>query len=628
MIVLGRRIVQVYERGILGLGMGVLVALLLVWGGQPGDCQSSWALCFLQPWPQLLRWSLALLALLISWLPFSPWLRRLEWRKRSSLRFLPVGLGLVLLFWLLGERTPYGDALYKLYLLNTQSIQTDPYIWKEPLDSLFAYQTTAWLRAINQPPETTIALLSVCAGAAFLWAISTIGYELALGKGERWLVIGALLGLGSTQLWFGHIENYSLVTAAALCTLAAALLYLQGKAALWWCGLLGGLACSFHPQAIFVMPSLLCLLDRRRWLGQVLILVGSGLVFPLLTVVSLLGSGVALPSFEQGYAGDTQLFWHLNEILLPARLWDMVMNLLLVAPLLPLWIGLAGWGVRQLRHDRRFRLFATAALGVLVYHFTFRNELPRSQDWDLFAMVGPVVTLAGAYAGVRWLEAGRDGAASETHPRQRLALSAVGLALLLTLAWVVSNHVYTRITPTSAQRELFARYRLLDLTTRIDQATIQPSTPICDQPTGCERVTLSEFTMPQNGDQRAVLFAHAPSEVSFAIDLPDDATFLWFSPALDPQSWGWGGDGVDFQIKLRHAGTESLLWQRLVTPEMMRQQGWIDAFVPLDAYAGKRIELVLSTDPGPNHNDAGDRSGWGFPWLMRGTYGGTFDPSP
>ncbi|MFN8441711.1 MAG: hypothetical protein U0175_13110 [Caldilineaceae bacterium] len=626
MIVRIIRKAQLYGQGVFGLGMGALVAFLLVWGGQPSECQREWALCFLQPWPQMLRWSLALLALLIGWLPFSPWLHRFEWGKRSSLHFFPAGFVLVLLFWLLRERTPYGDALYKLYLLHTQSLRTDPYVWKEPLDSLLAYQTTAWLRAIGQPPEVAIALLSVAAGAAFLWAIGTISTQVAQGRLERWLLIGALLGLGSTQLWFGHIENYSLVTAAVLCMLAAALRYLQGKAALWGCGLLGGLACSFHPQAIFVVPGLLWLLDRRRWLGQGLVLVGSGLVFPLLTVLSLLGLGVALPSFDQGYAGDTQLFWHLNEILMPARLWDMGMNLLLVAPLLPLWIVLAGWGARHLRHDRRFWLLATAAFGVLIYHFSFRNELPRAQDWDLFAIVGPVVTLAGAYAGVRWLEAGRDRTASNTG--QRLALTAVSLALLLTLAWVVSNHFYTRIAPTSAQRELFVRYRLVDLTTELGQATVQPTTPICDQPTGCERVALSEFTMPQNGDRRTVLFAHAPSEISFPIDLPADATFLWFSPALDPQSWGWGGDGVRFQVKIRRGGTEQILWQRLVTPEIMSQQGWLDAFVPLALYAGERVELVLSTDPGPNHNDAGDRSGWGYPWLMRGTYGGGFDPSP
>jgi hypothetical protein len=41
--------------------------------------------------------------------------------------------------------------------------------------------------------------------------------------------------------------------------------------------------------------------------------------------------------------------------------------------------------------------------------------------------------------------------------------------------------------------------------------------------------------------------------------------------------------------------------------------------IPLDQYRGRRVELILETDPGPARNDAGDRAGWGLPWLMRGT---------
>ena len=44
-------------------------------------------------------------------------------------------------------------------------------------------------------------------------------------------------------------------------------------------------------------------------------------------------------------------------------------------------------------------------------------------------------------------------------------------------------------------------------------------------------------------------------------------------------------------------------------------------FVPLDAYAGQRVNLVLETDPGPAGNADADRAGWGMPWLMSGTLG-------
>ena len=70
--------------------------------------------------------------------------------------------------------------------------------------------------------------------------------------------------LGSSQLWFGHVENYSLVTAFSMVATALALGYLAGKRPLWGVGLAAGAALSAHPQAIFTFPALLLLLASRR----------------------------------------------------------------------------------------------------------------------------------------------------------------------------------------------------------------------------------------------------------------------------------------------------------------------------------------------------------------------------
>ncbi|MCB0052491.1 MAG: hypothetical protein KDE24_23440, partial [Caldilinea sp.] len=56
-----------------------------------------------------------------------------------------------------------------------------------------------------------------------------------------------------------------------------------------------------------------------------------------------------------------------------------------------------------------------------------------------------------------------------------------------------------------------------------------------------------------------------------------------------------------------------------ITPADPADRDWQQAFVPLDEYRGQAITLVLATDPGPAGDDAGDRAGWGMPWLMRGT---------
>jgi hypothetical protein len=443
------------------------------------------------------------------------------------------------LFWLLRERTYYGDALLKLELLNTQTLQSDPYVWKEPLDSLLAYTVTGWLRSIQQPPEVAIALLSVLAGMVYVAAVLLVMKWLArptaaapTPHATRATLYGtfALLALGSSQLWFGHIENYSLVTAATFLAIGLAVGYLRGQCALGWVGLCSGLAISLHPQAAFAMPALLLLLDRRRWPRQVAILALTGLIGPLLTLLAMRGLGVAWPDFTHGYAGDPQIFFTLPQMLTGLHLLDIVNNLWLIAPLAPLWLvlGIWAWTQSALRGDRVWRYLTAVAAGLLLYHVTFQNDLPRYHDWDLFAIVAPGVTLWGLYAALHtpWQEGMRP---------------ALLFAALFTIAWIGVNHTMNLIHPNPDLRATYQRYRLLDLTEVLGQAAVTPATPICAEATNCERVKVTSFTMPQNGDSRPTIFAHAPARIELPLQVPAEATFLWLSPAL-----GLGGRWGDF----------------------------------------------------------------------------------
>jgi hypothetical protein len=424
-------------------------------------------------------------------------------------------------------------------------------------------------------------------------------------------------------------------------------------------GVIGGAAVSFHPQAAFVLPALLVLLRRDRWPRQVTVLALSGLVVPVTTVLALHWLGAPLPTLEGGFAGDPQLFWTPAQALAPAQLADALQNLWLIAPLWVFWIGsgVFGWwdegrqspnpdrqggvrdeqrghpnpdrqgGVRdeQRRHPNPDRqggaktahLLAFAAAGVMVYFFAFQNDLPRPRDWDLFAITGPPLALWGVVVWLRWI----DRAPSLRVAATLQQMLAVGLIFASCYAgfWIGVNHAYTLLRPDAAERERFVRYRLLDLAELLPQATVTPDTPICAEATGCERVALTEFTMPQDGDTRAAIFAHAPAEIAFPLTVPAEHAFLWLSPALDPQAWDWGGDGVTFAVKVRSRTGERTLWERHITPADPADRAWQQVFVPLDDYRGQEIDVVLVTAPGPAGNDAGDRAGWGLPWLMRGT---------
>lgn len=619
------------------LGAGVFITA----GGWLLGLRDGWAFTFLIYVPPAVRWGAAglLVAAGLPWfwsrlalrhadpesIPLSPH----NAAARVGGPFVPQGDGggrrawrawllplAALLFWLARERTWYGDAAYKLALLAEGTPQTNPYIWKEPLNSLLEYIVAALALAAGATIEDGIALLSIAAGVVYLVAVDRVATWLGQTSHRQAAIWVALLATGSSQLWFGHIENYSWSTALALWTLALGMGALQGRVPLWAVGLVGGAAVSMHPQAVFVLPALLVLVGGERPFHRVAVLTLSGALVPLLTVaVWHVGLQAPLPTVGNGFAGDDQLFWTPAQALAPAQLADVVQNLWLIAPLWSLWLVGGLWALRT-GYDRTLALLALAAAGMFFYLVAFQNDLPRPRDWDLYAIAGPVWTLWGVAAWLRVLP-------TLHAPVARRWEHSLGVGLLFALcysaAWLGVNAGHTLLCPDPAEREFYVRYRMLDLTTLLDRATVTPDAPICAEPVGCERVKLTEFVMPHTGDYRATLFAHAPATVDVPLTLPDRPLFLWLSPALDPQAWEWGGDGVTFSVAVVTEEGEERLWSQHLDPRIPADRDWSRALIALDAYRGRAVTLRLITDPGPAGDDAADRAGWGMPWLMAGT---------
>jgi hypothetical protein len=333
---------------------------------------------------------------------------------------------------------------------------------------------------------------------------------------------------------------------------------------------------------------------------------------------------VPWPDMTNGYAGDPQLFFTGSQVLAPAHLWDALNNLWLVAPLSPLWLGV---GLRALwqpviTRDRTFRFLTGVAAGLLFYHFTFQNDLPRHQDWDLFAIVGPGLTLWGLYT---W-ELSFPTLTYSAHIRAgRLALfPALTFAGVLTVTWVGVNHVYALIRPTAGGRDLYARYRVLDLTPRLSQATVTPPEPLCAEPIGCERVSISALAVPRDGGIRTMIFARPPAQIAFPLRVPDQPSFLWVSPVLDPAG-SRAGDGVTFQVSVEQGEHAELLWSRHLSRDEGNDLNWDGALVPFDRFRGQAVTLVLITALGPRNNHGAGRAFWGPPWLMTGTPDRRFD---
>ncbi|MCS7220485.1 MAG: hypothetical protein RML36_14185 [Anaerolineae bacterium] len=594
------------------------------------------ALPFAALLPPAVEWVSCALERAIGWLARAP-------RAVGAALLIASGL----LFWLLRERTLWGDALYTLALLEGRWRTTwrGEYFWKEPLDRLLVvavYQITHAL--VGWDAWRAIALVSCLAGVAYVWIAWRLAGEMADDALRRGLAFALLLSPGAMQLFFGHVENYTLVTATALGYMWLALQTLHGRRHPVWAAGTLGLAIAFHPQAVFLAPSLAVLLGsvcnplrsaaepgrdgpptaRQRYpfeiacpalrlvLRQVFWL-AIGLAVPLLILFGL-AQAIGAPPLQIGvnrFADDTRLWLSAREMLSPGHLLDVFNNLYLVAPSVIAAALLLAIGWRS--QGRSGTFWGTSTLGVLAYSLAFDNKLPRPDDWDLFAIASVPVTAWTAHMVAQATPA----------LARRVGVALLTSSLCLTTPWVWSNHAYQRVELNPAKVDLLAIYRVHDLIAEFSQAQVQhPPQPLCEaepgeDPTICQYVAITRFTMPQNGDTRPVMVTHPPAQVSYRLRLPDQPAFLWLSLALDPVTWGWGGDGATFVLAIDDGGGPSVAFQRHIGngPE---DQRWHDVTVDLTPWRGREVTLTFSAEPGPANDYTGDRGGWGLMQLMIG----------
>lgn len=116
------------------------------------------------------------------------------------------------------------------------------------------------------------------------------------------------------------------------------------------------------------------------------------------------------------------------------------------------------------------------------------------------------------------------------------------------------------------------------------------------------------------GDTRPVLYMHPPASAWSRVWLPENAR-LEFALALDPQVWDKSGDGVEFQVAVRHREGLEVLFRRHVDPRgNPSDRSWIDGSVDLGRLAHREVEIILST--GHAGSPDFDWAGWANPRIV------------
>jgi hypothetical protein len=123
-------------------------------------------------------------------------------------------------------------------------------------------------------------------------------------------------------------------------------------------------------------------------------------------------------------------------------------------------------------------------------------------------------------------------------------------------------------------------------------------------------------------ESKPCILEQAHGRITFRLTPPQAA---WFtaSLAVDPSTWDKEGDGVLFRLGVSGKGIEyeELLNQHLNPAANKSERRWIPVAIDLSAWAGREINLILSTNasvPGRTDDLRNDLALWCAPALVSG----------
>ncbi len=400
--------------------------------------------------------------------------RRAQQRSsRQQAHALRFGIALAMLapFYLFRLRhLRWGDAYILVHAIPHPEVRLT-YNWQAPLDVFIHAKAWALGHQLFGWPDAMPVywLLSTLAGGVFVWVLLGLADWLGRDRVEQWMIAGLVLSLGLMQLFFGYVENYSLMTVGVLVYIWLALRAQRGEIALVWPATALALTHAFHPSTIVLAPSLLYLAWQMRSVRpertEAMAVAGRSsrpspgrrifwqvvgpyaLVFA--GVVALMTAGnhglAALFGADAPGGGDRRWFvplfetstrWEHYTMFSPGHLLDIINEQLLVAP--TIWPTLALTALFARRRvpwrDPMLRLLLIMALLYLVLTLTWNPDYGGQRDWDLFAPASLPAALLAGVALARGLP-------------ERPALAAAGRALIAVQAFRLALWIYQNTLP-------------------------------------------------------------------------------------------------------------------------------------------------------------------------------------
>ncbi len=424
------------------------------------------------PWVRVVAFAL-LLALSLPRLNRT--VRRIFSAAVESLAHLTKRYGILLLCtclffisWWLASKTIYGDGGETMSLLKAgQRIN-----WREPLDRYFTARMYHFTHTLfGWGPRAAIAMVSCLAGIVYWMTAAALARLLGTSREDRTVIFLLLISMGAVQIFFGNIENYSLLGAGSMLYLYLGLRYLERGTGLVWACLALAVTSCIHLAAVWLLPTLPLLaisgafrfshdetgysfMISRVRLRRLLLESGIGMLGVLLVFggtfllaihhldswrnlsIAWFGGGdgrLWVPLFHPStrFESFTMFSWEHLRALMNELLLICPIGLFLVVAYLLFSPG------RVRRCDRQILFLGSCTLLYLAYMSLFNPDMAVFahpgilNEWDLFSVAAFPLVLLGTYLWARW--------EPDSWQKRYVSVLLVVLGAIHASAWILSN---------------------------------------------------------------------------------------------------------------------------------------------------------------------------------------------
>lgn len=287
---------------------------------------------------------------------------------------------------------------------------------------------------------TVYTLTGCISGAVFILLLFRFLDSLEASPPAKGLFFAMTVCMGSSQLFFGYLENYTLHYLGLFAYIFAAINWLRRGGSIILPVVLFLLSLSLHAQALCLLPSLvyLCLSavgKTRSRVGRLLTvkIVLAGVFASVLLGIGIyflkgghVGGTILMPLFRAGSSDGYTLFSlrHLSDLLNEHILISTSGIILLFSLAISYW--------RRIDWSHSVTLFLLlVSIYFLLYNFALDPKLGMARDWDLFAASGIGYTLLGLFLVSRFIHSPRT--------LRYVGTVLVGTALVSLVPWLLIN---------------------------------------------------------------------------------------------------------------------------------------------------------------------------------------------